>query len=239
MRIQTASQLAAVERLKLSTGSFEVNTLLGGGFETGQICELAGPPGSGKTQLCLTLAVLAQLPVRFGGLVGKAMIIYTKTPSTDRIVQIGESYRLDSSILLQNISLVGLPSSGRWSQLWTQMLDLLSKSNHRVVIFDCSLDMFRGVAEYQGLANLVGRQNAIGLILGQLHDLACVFGLLVIITSPVVANFNNQLRPAIPAGGNVVGYAIDTRLWLSEVDATRCGLATLQLSPTYPRGLSY
>lgn len=44
----------------------------------------------------------------------------------------------------------------------------------------------------------------------------------------LVANVGNAVTSAIPAGGNVVGQAVDTRLWLSELYVHRCGLATLQ-----------
>lgn len=48
----------------LTTGSRELNKLLGGGIETGSITEMFGEFRTGKTQLCHTLAVTCQLPVR-------------------------------------------------------------------------------------------------------------------------------------------------------------------------------
>lgn len=53
------------ENIKLSTGSRDLDRLLGGGIETGSITEVFGESGSGKTQLCHTLAVTCQVILPF------------------------------------------------------------------------------------------------------------------------------------------------------------------------------
>ena len=59
MGFQTAT--AYLEKRKdlvyLSTGSKSLDTLLGGGMETGSITEIFGEFRTGKTQLCHTLCV--------------------------------------------------------------------------------------------------------------------------------------------------------------------------------------
>jgi len=52
--------------IKCTTGSKELDRIFGGGVETGAITELIGEFGSGKTQICFTLSVTAQLPVEDG-----------------------------------------------------------------------------------------------------------------------------------------------------------------------------
>lgn len=42
-------------------GSTRLDDLLGGGLFPGEVCEVAGPSGVGKTQLCLTVAALTAL----------------------------------------------------------------------------------------------------------------------------------------------------------------------------------
>ncbi|KAF2345758.1 DNA recombination and repair protein Rad51-like C-terminal, partial [Trinorchestia longiramus] len=49
------------EIIQLTTGSKELDKLLGGGIETGSITELFGEFRTGKTQLCHTLAVTCQV----------------------------------------------------------------------------------------------------------------------------------------------------------------------------------
>lgn len=62
----------------LTTGSRELDALLKGGIETGSITEIFGEFRTGKTQLCHTLCVTAQLPLEQGGAEGKAMYIDTE-----------------------------------------------------------------------------------------------------------------------------------------------------------------
>lgn len=49
------------ELIYITTGSSDLDKLLGGGIETGSITELFGEFRSGKTQLCHTLAVSCQV----------------------------------------------------------------------------------------------------------------------------------------------------------------------------------
>lgn len=57
------------------TFSKEVDELLGGGIRLGEVTEVAGLPGCGKTQLAMQLSVLARLPHSFGGVQGRALYI--------------------------------------------------------------------------------------------------------------------------------------------------------------------
>lgn len=52
-----------------------IDDLLGGGIEVGQVTELSGLPGTGKTQLATQLAVLARLPHAFGGVQGRSLYV--------------------------------------------------------------------------------------------------------------------------------------------------------------------
>ena len=49
--------------IKMTTGSSELDTLIGGGGETMSITEVFGEFRTGKTQLAHTLCVTAQLPL--------------------------------------------------------------------------------------------------------------------------------------------------------------------------------
>jgi len=59
----------------ITTGSKELDKLLGGGIETGSITEIFGEFRSGKSQLCHTLAVNCQLPISMGGAEGKCLYL--------------------------------------------------------------------------------------------------------------------------------------------------------------------
>lgn len=55
----------------MTTGSSELDTLIGGGIETMSITEIFGEFRTGKTQLAHTLCVTAQLPIDMHGANGK------------------------------------------------------------------------------------------------------------------------------------------------------------------------
>jgi meiotic recombination protein DMC1 len=61
--------------LKISTGSSKLDELLRGGMESQAITEIYGEFRTGKTQLCHTLAVTAQMPRKQCGGEGKVMYI--------------------------------------------------------------------------------------------------------------------------------------------------------------------
>jgi DNA repair protein RadA len=89
---------------KITTGSKSLDALLGGGIETQAITELVGEFGTGKTQLCHTLCVTAQLPKDKGGLEVGALFIDTEgTFRPESIVQIARKHRLEAEKALKNI----------------------------------------------------------------------------------------------------------------------------------------
>lgn len=53
------------EIIQLTTGSKELDRLLGGGIETGSITEIFGEFRTGKTQICHTLAVTCQVMINY------------------------------------------------------------------------------------------------------------------------------------------------------------------------------
>ncbi|XXQ33580.1 DNA repair protein RAD51 like protein 3 [Plasmodiophora brassicae] len=53
----------------------DLDTIMGGGCQIGQITELCGLPGVGKTQLCMELACTVQIPKDLHGVEGEAVYI--------------------------------------------------------------------------------------------------------------------------------------------------------------------
>ncbi|KAJ2448651.1 DNA repair protein rhp57 [Coemansia sp. RSA 2336] len=62
----------------LTTGDARIDELLGGGIRMGSVVEVVGESGAGKTQLCLQLAIAAQLPRRVGGIGGDVAYVSTE-----------------------------------------------------------------------------------------------------------------------------------------------------------------
>ncbi|TNY18918.1 P-loop containing nucleoside triphosphate hydrolase protein [Rhodotorula diobovata] len=77
----------------LSTGDARLDLLLGGGIRVGSLTEVAGHSSSGKTHLCLQLALTAQLPPPLGGLGGGALFVSSEgTVPSPRLFQLAQHY---------------------------------------------------------------------------------------------------------------------------------------------------
>lgn len=88
------------EIVMLTTGSRELDKLLGGGIETGSITEMFGEFRTGKTQICHTMAVTCQLPIAQGGGEGKCLYIDTEgTFRPERLLAVSEFHQIELMML--------------------------------------------------------------------------------------------------------------------------------------------
>jgi len=91
--------------LHVTTGCEALDAILDGGIETQSITEFYGEHRTGKSQICHTLAVTAQLPREMGGASGKVAWIDTEgTFRPERIVAVAERFGLDGEAVLENIA---------------------------------------------------------------------------------------------------------------------------------------
>jgi len=92
------------EMIYVSTGSRDLDTLLGGGIETGSLTEIFGEFRTGKTQICHTLCVNVQKPLDQGGAEGKAIYIDTEgTFRPQKLTAIAERYGMNPEEVLDNV----------------------------------------------------------------------------------------------------------------------------------------
>ena len=61
--------------VKCTTGSSKLDSFLKGGIETQAMTEIAGEFGSGKSQICYTICVTANMPIDKNGLGGNVIFI--------------------------------------------------------------------------------------------------------------------------------------------------------------------
>ncbi|GAA5830906.1 hypothetical protein JCM5353_002646 [Sporobolomyces roseus] len=87
---------------KISFGDAGLDQLFEGGVRVGSLTEIAGQSASGKTHLCLQLALNVQLPISQGGLSGGALFISSEgTLSTTRLLSLAAHMPLHPSSSLQ------------------------------------------------------------------------------------------------------------------------------------------
>ena len=202
--------------LRCNTGSPDLNRILGGGIETCAITELIGEFGSGKTQLCFTLSVLAQQPVEQGGFAGKICVIDTEgTFIPERIKQIAEARGMDATNILQNVLVARAYNSEHQTILIKNLPQVVQKNNVKLVIVDSMIGHFRG--EFIGRGTLSDRQQKIGACLAALLRVAEAFNLAVVLTNQVQAKPDTAYGdPNKPTGGHVMAHACTHRIYLRK-----------------------
>jgi len=214
----TATEVLEHRKLlkKCTTGSQDLDRILGGGLETGAITELIGEFGSGKTQICFTLSVLAQLPVEQGGLGGKVCVIDTEgTFLPERIKQIAETRGLNAEDILQGVLVARAYNSEHQTILIKNLPAVVQEYNVKVVIVDSMIGHFRG--EYIGRGTLSDRQQKIASCLAALLRVAEAFNLAVVLTNQVQAKPDTTYGdPNKPTGGHVMAHACTHRVYLRK-----------------------
>ena len=202
--------------LKCSTGSKNLDELLGGGIETQAMTEFIGEYGVGKTQICLMLCVMAQLPVEKKGLNGN--VVYIDTEGTfipERICEIANALGLDPHKTLENIFLARAYNSSHQCLLIENLFKFCPENNIKLVIVDSMIGHFRG--EYVGREHLSERQQKLNNLLHKLLRLTEAFNLPVIVTNQVQANPAQFFGdPNKPAGGHVMAHACTHRIYLRK-----------------------
>merc|ERR1719325_376934 len=129
--------------VSLSTGSDQLNGLLGGGVETGQITEIFGEFRCGKTQLCHTLCVSCQLPIDRGGAESKALYIDTEgTFRPERLVSIAERYGLHEEDVLENVTYARAYNAEHQEKLLAEVGGVFCESRYALLVVDSATGLF-------------------------------------------------------------------------------------------------
>jgi len=201
---------------KITTGSKNLDNLLGGGIETGAITEAHGAFGSSKSQLAFQLAVNVQLPKEKGGLEGTAIFIDTEnTFRPERITQMAKALNLDPHKVLKNIFVGRAYNSDHQILLVNKAKDVLKEKNVKLLIVDSLTSMFR--SDYSGRGELAPRQQKLNRHLHELQKISEVYNLAVYVTNQVMANPAIMFGdPTTPIGGNILGHAATFRLYIRK-----------------------
>ncbi|KAK7793567.1 hypothetical protein R5R35_000403 [Gryllus longicercus] len=215
----TEVHMRRADIIHLTTGSRELDKLLGGGIETGSITEIFGEFRTGKTQLCHTLAVTCQLPIDQSGGEGKCLYIDTEgTFRPERLLAVAERYNLSGNDVLDNVAYARAYNTDHQTQLLIQASAMMVESRYALLIVDSATALYR--TDYSGRGELSARQIHLARFLRMLLRLADEFGVAVVITNQVVAQVDGAALfaadPKKPIGGNIIAHASTTRLYLRK-----------------------
>ncbi len=220
--------------LKCTTYSENLDNLLAGGIETQAVTEFYGEFGSGKTQICHTICVSAQLPVENNGLAGS--VLYVDTESTfrpERIVQIAKAREMDVDEVLNHIHVAKVYNSSHLELIVKALGTLIQQNNIKLVIVDSIISLHR--AEFVGRGTLAERQQKLNAIMHRLKRVAEIYNIAVVITNQVQATPDTFFGdPTKAAGGNIIGHASTYRIYLRKAGQER--KAIMIDSPCHPYG---
>jgi DNA repair protein RAD51 len=173
--------------LTITTGSKNLDMLLGGGIETGSITELFGEFRTGKSQICHQLAVTCQLPHDMGGGEGKCLYIDTEgTFRPVRLLAVAERYGLNGEEVLDNVAYARAYNADHQLALLNQASAMMAESRpvlssllrrllrrrcrFSLLIVDSCTALYR--TDFSGRGELSARQNHLAKFLRTLLRLA-------------------------------------------------------------------
>lgn len=227
----------AMERRKrvqfLKTGSAAFDALLKGGIETSAVTEFYSEFGAGKTQVCKSLAINAQLPVEKGGLGGKVLYVDTEgTYRPERLAEMSQARGLDPAEVQRNMVISRLHSASALELLVKDLGKYISKFKIKLLIIDSITNLHR--KEYLGRGTLADRQARLNSVMGYLVRQAEIFNIAIIITNQVQSSPGGSpyMDSTKPVGGNVVAHSSTYRLYLIKAGKNR--IAKMIDSPYHP-----
>ncbi|XP_029468871.1 DNA repair protein RAD51 homolog 4 isoform X2 [Rhinatrema bivittatum] len=224
----------------LSTGNRSLDTLLDSGLYTGEVTEFAGAAGSGKTQVCLSIAVNVSHSLKqnvlyidsTGGFMASRLFQLVQSKTQEEEEQVEVMQRIEVVRVFDVYKMLDVFQDLRCS--FSQQV-VSSAGTVKVLIVDSACAV---------IYPLLGGKQADGMSLmmqlaRELKTMARELNLVVVVTNHVTRNGNSSLRPAL---GRSWSFVPSTRILLEQKEGcqgngTNQRIATLSKSPRQPAGL--
>ena len=195
----------------ITTGSTELNRILGGGIATGKLTEVFGPFKSGKTNLAHTIAVTVQLHVKKGGLDSAVAYVDSEnTFSKDKVKRIAKRFGMDPKKVLARIHHARIYSSDHQQQMIAKAEILCKTRNVRLIILDSLMALLRN--EYIGIGMLARRQNVLNNMIHALSRTAETYNCAILLTNQVATKMMGMFSADDAIGGNIVAHGCHFRV---------------------------
>jgi DNA repair protein RadA len=206
---------------RVSTGSKNLDDLLGGGIETWAMTEFYGEFGAGKSQICHTLCVMAQFPKGEGGVDGGSVYIDTEgTFRPERIAEIAEARGAKAEDILSRITVARAYNSAHQELIVKDLGKVIEQNKVKLVILDSAVAHYR--AEFLGRGTLAERQQRLNKFMHQLLRTAEIYNVAVVVTNQVQSAPDSFFGdPTRPTGGNVVAHTSTYRIYLRKAAKNR------------------
>ncbi|NWY18835.1 RA51D protein, partial [Aphelocoma coerulescens] len=238
----------------LPTGSPSLDQLLDSGLYTGEVTELMGAPGSGKTQVCLGIAASVSLGLKqhvlfldsTGGFTASRLYQMLRAQTEDEEEQaILGRLRLCFVLQLEALQRIQVVRVFSIYELLRALQELRDRLSQQVVSSVGPLKMMVLDSVSAVIYPLLGGRQSEGLALmmqlsRELKTLAREFSLAVVVTNQVTRDSSTgQLKPAL---GRSWSFVPSTRVLLESKEATwekatTQRVASLAKSPRQPTGV--
>jgi len=194
-----------------TTGSAELNRILGGGFQTEKLTEVYGPFKSGKTALAHTISVTVQLPEKKGGINSSVAYIDTEnTFSKEKIKRIAKRFALNPKDVLSKIFHARIYSSDHQVQMIQKAEALCKTRGVRLIVIDSLMALLR--SEYVGIGKLAPRQAVLNHMIHGLSRIAETYNCAVLLTNQVATKMMGMFSSNDAIGGNIVAHGCHFRV---------------------------
>lgn len=212
----------------------DLDQAIGGrAISVGLITEFCGPPGSGKTQMCLQLCVNVNLPQEFGGLGGKSLFLDTNfgfnpdrlkdiaTACVEHCQRIVRSGRQQLAEVTSKFTAESIMESVFYNHVHTcsdltksiDTLERLLRQGHkiRLVVIDSYSFLIRCNIE-----STLERIRMDHTILNRLQILAQKFNFAIVLTNDVTTKLHGPDDPSsiVPALGDSHSHRVNQRILL-------------------------
>jgi DNA repair protein RadA len=217
---------------RISTGSKNIDELLGGGIETWAITEFYGEFGAGKSQICHTLSCMVQQPIDSGGLDGGVVYIDTEgTFRPERISEIALARGMDADSVLSRIMVARAYNSAHQELIVKDLGRIIEKNKVKLLIVDSAVAHYR--AEFLGRGTLAERQQRLNRFMHAILRTAEVYNIAVVMTNQVQSAPDSFFGdPTRATGGHVVAHTSTYRIYLRKAGKNR--IARMVDSPYHP-----
>lgn len=224
----------------LKTGCNNLDAFLVGGIPTAGITEICGESSSGKTQLCLQLSIMSQLPLSCGGLASGTLFISTEQvfPS-QRLIELLPHFcnkfhqlRSIASNPMDNIYVERIGDmEALLSCLQVQLQILLREKKIRLVLIDSLAALVRADYEMSDMNQRTADLRAVGTTLHEISQTACP-RIAIVVVNQMTASFATGMNA--PSMGRVWSNCVTTRLCLYREGGLR--VMGVSFAPHLPPG---
>jgi RecA/RadA recombinase len=232
--VMKASELMIRPFEKISTTLKDLDLALGGGIRCGQLTEISGEAGAGKSNLAAQMGTLVMMPVENGGLDGSVLMIHTEGEgklllTIKRYKTLAMSSFGDEEIIRKKLHVMNCSNEFELLEMVNRLNETLDKvPNVKLIIIDsitCAFIQTEGQLDYRFYTK---RSLRLTKIVKALAQIAWERRLAIIATNHV--SFNARLGETRPAMGKLWSHLCQTKIYLERkelgYDVTRYAYVT-------------